>query len=161
FDVRKLMKHGPNVIAVEAHNEGGPAGLIVKLSYVPNGQTRLALVSDGEWKSSKSADKGWQELEFEDKGWKPVKVIGPYGKVGPWRNATGGGGGGGPRRFTVPEGFKVELAVKKPNDRGPFSIVNMCFDNKGRLLLSEEGGPTLLCVDPDKNGVYQKVVNYC
>jgi Glycosyl hydrolases family 2, sugar binding domain. len=55
FDTQKLMRNGPNVIAVEAANEGGPAGLIVKLSYVPNGQTRLALVSDKEWKSSKTA----------------------------------------------------------------------------------------------------------
>jgi putative heme-binding domain-containing protein len=161
FDTKKLMRNGPNVIAVEANNEGGPAGLIVKLSYVPNGQTRLALVSDKEWNSSKSAAKGWQALEFDDKNWKPVKVLGPYGKVGPWGMATAAAPGKqGPRRFTVPEGFKVEQVVKRPDDRGPFSLVNMTFDNKGRLLLSEEGGPTLLCTDL-KDGMYQKVVPYC
>src|SRR5437879_5137930 len=36
FDVRKLMRHGHNVIAVEAKNTDGPAGLMVKLGYVPN-----------------------------------------------------------------------------------------------------------------------------
>ncbi len=66
----------------------------------------------------------------------------------------------GARRFVVPPGFKVEQVVKKPDDRGPFSLVNMTFDNKGRLLLSQEGGPTLLCTDL-KDGVYQKVVPYC
>src|SRR6266511_1813001 len=94
FDIRRLMRHGPNVIAVEAKNEGGPAGLLVKLGYVPNGQTKLSLVSDREWKASKAAAKGWLDLDFDDKGWSPVKVLGAYGKVGAWRDLTWDAGGG-------------------------------------------------------------------
>ncbi|HKB41514.1 MAG TPA: HEAT repeat domain-containing protein [Gemmataceae bacterium] len=161
FDVRKLVRSGKNVLAVEAHNDGGPAGLLVRLNYTPSGQRKQAVNSDGTWKASKTAAKGWQEIDFDEKGWAAVKVLGAYGEVGPWRNLASGGGADPKRRFTVPEGFRVEQAVKRPDDRGPFSLVNMTFDAKGRLLLSQEGGPTLLCTDPDKDGVYQKVVDYC
>ncbi len=64
-------------------------------------------------------------------------------------------------RFTVPDGFQVKLAVKNPGNLGPFSLVNMCFDARGRLLVSQEGGPTLLCTDPDRDGVLQTVRPYC
>ncbi|HYV38756.1 MAG TPA: hypothetical protein VE988_23930, partial [Gemmataceae bacterium] len=64
-------------------------------------------------------------------------------------------------RFTVPEGFRVEEVVRIPADDPKFSLVNMCFDAKGRLLVSRENGPILLCTDPDKNGVFQKLKPYC
>ncbi len=64
-------------------------------------------------------------------------------------------------RFTVPEGFRVEMAAKNPDPKDVFSLVNMTFDAKGRLLVSQEGGPVLLCTDPDKDGVLQNVRPYC
>src|SRR5262249_1016844 len=64
-------------------------------------------------------------------------------------------------RFTVPEDFKVEQAVRLPDDDRTFSLVNMCFDNQGRLLVSREGGPVMLCTEPDAKGVLQKVRPYC
>jgi hypothetical protein len=67
----------------------------------------------------------------------------------------------GDRRFTVPEGFVVDTAAKNPDPKDPFSLVNICFDAKGRLLVSQEDGPVLLCTDPDKDGVLQNVRPYC
>ena len=160
FDVRKQLRPGKNVLAVEARNQGGPAGLVVRLLWASKGQAAQTLVSDAAWKVSKNGGKGWSAVDFADKGWTKAKVLGEYGKVGPW---TGAAASGTPprRRFTVPEGFVVEQVVKRPDDRGPFSLVNMTFDDKGRLLLSQEGGPILLCVKKNKDGVYQEVVNYC
>src|SRR5262249_35474456 len=156
FDAGKRLRPGKNVIAIEARNEGGPAGLLVQLSYTASGQRKQQIISDGGWKAIQTAAKGWQGIDVDEKGWSAVKVLGECGKVGPWHNLASGGGGTDPkRRFTVPEGFRVEQAVKRPDDRGPFSLVNMTFDAKGRLLLSQEGGPTLLCTEPDKDGVYQ------
>jgi glucose/arabinose dehydrogenase len=43
----------------------------------------------------------------------------------------------------------------------PFSVINMTFDAKGRLLVSQERGPVLLCTAPDNNGVLQTVKPYC
>src|SRR5262245_10342222 len=51
FDVRPHIVDGKNVIAVEArHDKPGPAGLLVRLAYVPNGQSRLAVTSDTSWR---------------------------------------------------------------------------------------------------------------
>ena len=49
--------------------------------------------------------------------------------------------------------FPPELAVQPPANDKTFSLVNMTFDNKGRLLVSRENGPVLLCTDPDDKGV--------
>lgn len=159
FDVRKHLVHGKNVVAVQASNSKRPAGLLARLSYVPNGQSKHALVSDSSWKATKEVPKGWQEVEFKDSGWKPVSVIGPYGTTPPWKTITWDSGGDD--RFSVPPGFKVELAVKQPAKDAKFSLVNMCFDAKGRLLVSRENGAILLCTEPDKDGVLQKVAPYC
>ncbi len=64
-------------------------------------------------------------------------------------------------RFTAPKGFRVEMAAKNPDPKDVFSLVNMTFDAKGRLLVSQEDGPVLLCTDPDKDGVLQNVRPYC
>jgi putative heme-binding domain-containing protein len=160
FDVRKQLHPGKNILAVEAGNQGGPAGLVVRLKWTAKGQPEQTLVSDAAWKTSKNGGKGWNAVDFAEKGWSAVKVLGAYGKVGPWGGAAASGTPP-KRRFIVPEGFVVEQAVKRPDDRGPFSLVNMTFDARGRLLLSQEGGPVLLCVKKDKDGVYQEVVDYC
>ena len=53
------------------------------------------------------------------------------------------------------------MAAKNPDPKDVFSLVNMTFDAKGRLLVSQEDGPVLLCTDPDKDGVLQNVRPYC
>src|SRR5436305_5156930 len=55
FDVRKYLRPGKNLLAIEARNDGGPAGLIVRLSYTLSKQRKQLLTSDGTWKASKSA----------------------------------------------------------------------------------------------------------
>ena len=85
--------------------------------------------------------------------------VGAYGVTAPWSNVAGAPAGN--PRFTVPEGFRVEKAAQNPDPKDVFSLVNMTFDAKGRLLVSEENGPILLCTDPDKDGVLQNVRPYC
>ncbi|HMO36918.1 MAG TPA: hypothetical protein PKA06_12830, partial [Gemmatales bacterium] len=43
----------------------------------------------------------------------------------------------------------------------PFSLVNMTFDKQGRLLVSQERGPILLCTHPNEQGVMQTIRPYC
>ncbi len=159
FDARPYMVSGKNVIAVEARNAApGPAGLLVRLAYVPNGQSRLAVSSDGSWKVSDRPAEGWQKPDFDDSQWPAVKVLGPYG-MAPWKQLTWEGGGDD--RFSVPAGFRVEMAAHNPNPRDPFSLINLCFDARGRLFVSQEGGPILLCTQPDKDGAFTSVLSYC
>src|SRR6266700_4319001 len=46
FDVHKHLRHGKNVLAVEGVNRRGPAGLLVRLNYLPNGGSQFSLTSD-------------------------------------------------------------------------------------------------------------------
>ncbi|HZY86684.1 MAG TPA: HEAT repeat domain-containing protein [Gemmataceae bacterium] len=161
YNVKKHLVRGKNVVAVEARNEGGPAGLLVRLGYAPAGMAKRSLVSDGQWKASKTAPAGWQKADFDDGKWPAAKALGAYGKAGPWRDLAWGGRKVGAPRFTVPAGFRVEQAVAVPESDPRFSLVNMTFDAKGRLLVSREGGPVLLCTGADKAGVLQTVRPYC
>jgi putative heme-binding domain-containing protein len=160
FDVRPHIVDGKNVIAVEARNgKQGPAGLLVRLAYVPNGQSRLAVVSDGSWKASDSTFPGWEMIKFDDSKWQHAKALGPYGKTGRWTGQVWEGGGDD--RFTVPKDFRVEMAAKNPKPDDPFSLINLCFDAKGRLYVSKENGSILLCTQPNKDGVFENVRPYC
>jgi putative heme-binding domain-containing protein len=161
YDVKKLLAAGRNVLAVQARNEGGPAGLLVRLTWGVKGQPKQTLVSDGQWKASKTAAKGWEKADYDDSKWKPARALVEHGG-GPWGNAAlGGAGKPAQRRFTVPEGFRIEPAVHNSAPGDNFSLVNMTFDARGRLLVSREGGPVLLCTDPDDKGVFQTVQPYC
>src|SRR5262249_35249758 len=63
--------------------------------------------------------------------------------------------------FAVPDGFAVEMAAQNPDPRDPFSLINLTFDKRGRLLVSKEDGHILLCTEPDAHGVLQRVRPYC
>jgi putative heme-binding domain-containing protein len=154
FDIKKHLLAGNNVVAVEAKGSGGPSGLLVRMSYVPNGQSVVGISGDASWKTAKTAGAGWEKVDFDDGKWAAAKVLGPYGKAGPWKNLIWDAGGDD--RFAVPPGFRVEKVINET-----YSLVNMCFDAKGRLLISEENGPVLLCTQPNKDGVFQLVRIYC
>src|SRR5262249_12409217 len=125
FDVRPHIVDGRNVVAVEAKvDRPGPAGLLVRLAYVPNGQSRLAVVSDAAWKTSDAAPQGWTAPRFDDGKWSSARVLGPYGKTGRWTGQVWEGGGDD--RFTVPKDFRVEAAARNPNPGDPFSLINLC-----------------------------------
>jgi putative heme-binding domain-containing protein len=159
FHVQPLLVNRKNVIAVEATNRGGPAGLLVRLGYVPNGGSKLAVVSDGSWKVAKQPSHDWESAGFDDSRWATVKVLGPYGKVGRWNHLAWDAGSEG--QFKVPPGFRVETAAINPDGKDPFSLINLCFDDRGRLLVSKENGPILLCTNPNTEGAFQTVKPYC
>jgi alpha-L-rhamnosidase len=81
FDVQRFLIQGDNLLAVAARNKGGNAGLLVRLSYVPQGLSRRFVVSDAAWKASKTVADGWQRLGSTDATWSPVKMLGVYGRT--------------------------------------------------------------------------------
>src|SRR5262249_34674465 len=101
----------------------------------------------------------------DDGKWAKARALVRYGQGGPWKGIAWDGGGDD--RFAVPPGFVVEMVVPPtPNEKGlspygHFSFVNMTFDARGRLLVSQEGGPVLLCTEPDGKGIFQKISPYC
>jgi putative heme-binding domain-containing protein len=173
FDVAKFLQPGKNAIAVEGRNDGAsPAGLLATLSFTDESGKQL-IITDKSWKSAQtvSGDK-WKKSDFDDAKWEAANPLAAYGG-GPWASVQGGKGGGGgkqpaKRGFTVPEGFRVETVVApgavidgEANARFRISFVNMCFDAKGRLFLSQEGGPIVMAAEPNKDGLFQKLTPYC
>ena len=168
FDVAKQLKAGKNIVAVEGINDSGPAGLVVMLD-VKTGTSEVRVNSDATWKSSPNSEKDWQTDDNVDAQWTAAMVLGPWGKTAPWAS-SGSGVARGPsnpkERFTIPSGFVMEKVIPASATWDGMqagkhvSFVNCCFDAKGRLLLSQEGGPILICEKPGE-GETTKLPVYC
>ncbi|MDH3717149.1 MAG: DUF1553 domain-containing protein [Planctomycetota bacterium] len=84
YDVTKHLAKGRNVIAVQAANAGGPAGLLASL--IVDGNT--AYGSDKRWKVSTAENVDWTDAAFDDTTWSPASELGPA-SMAPW-NITAG-----------------------------------------------------------------------
>jgi alpha-L-rhamnosidase len=82
-DVAAHLALGNNVIAVEARNEGGPAGLLARLSAELDDGSLRELVSDAAWRASDAALPGWTERAFDDSAWAEAGARASYGEA-PW-----------------------------------------------------------------------------
>jgi putative heme-binding domain-containing protein len=143
-DVGALLKE-KNELVAEVRNAGGVAGFVCKLAIeTAKGETQY-VVSDGTWTAS------------EKKGGKAAKVksIGkyadaPWGKV--FDNAAPVGNSKVPANtFVTLPGFKVEKLFSVPKDKLG-SWVNICADDKGRLIASDQGNLGLVRITPGKPG---------
>ncbi|HEV2445411.1 MAG TPA: hypothetical protein VGS58_05795, partial [Candidatus Sulfopaludibacter sp.] len=92
IDVRRDLKAGRNVIAIEAIR--GPevgssgnsrrevqltAGRVMAVKIVPAAQGINApplLISDTQWKTNENPTKGWQDPGFDDSGWEAADSLG-------------------------------------------------------------------------------------
>lgn len=143
MDVQKFVKPGKNVLVAEVVNDDGPAGFILKLALTTSkGETRY-VVSDATWRVAEKADAG---------GWKAARKIAGLGE-GPWggvftQNAGGAGSAG---LFTVLPGFQVERLFIVPRDQLG-SWVSIAFDDRGRLLASDQEGKGLCRITPPPVG---------
>jgi len=162
IDVTRFVRTGKNVVAVEATNRGGPAALVAWVARRTVPGNHYTFLTDSKWKCSKEAPKNWREVSFNDSKWPAVKVIGDFGKVGPWPPVTWAGGKATDGkadlgRFRIKQGFTIDV-VAEPSLTG--SIVNMTFDTKGRPVISREGGPILILTDLDSAGKFTKAKEF-
>ncbi len=152
YDVTKLLIAGKNTIAIQAKNEGGPAGVIAALSVQRQAGAALLVATDATWKLETTEAKNWLAADFDDVKWKKPAVLGDA-SIGPW-NLTAGAGGKAPdggnvsdrkitsyrpaseqaSQFILPEGFKIELIAADPLVINPVCIT---LDEKGTLYVSE------------------------
>lgn len=72
------LKPGNNIIAVQAKNTGGPAGLIALIKVGDKTYT-----TNADWKVSGAEAKNWNAADFDDKDWKPASSQGKWG-ADPW-----------------------------------------------------------------------------
>jgi len=83
-DIKTFLIKGKNVIAVQAGNSDGPAGLVVRAMLKAKGSEAVTIVSDKDWKTVLKPIEGWKVADFDDSAWKPAHVFGPLGKTAPW-----------------------------------------------------------------------------
>lgn len=139
INVSKSLKAGANVIAIEAKNQGGAAGLLAELKI---GES-VVLDSGADWKISMELPKGWQKSDFDDSGWVPATVIAKYGDK-PWgavfSSAAKPGRAKGqlaqPEDLKLAPGFSAELIYEVEEG----SWVSMTQDPKGRLIVCDQYG---------------------
>jgi putative membrane-bound dehydrogenase-like protein len=153
YDVARYLVPGRNVLAVEARNHGGPAGVIARLRVRLAGGKSLDVGTDRTTRITVVPAKDWLKADFDDAAWPAAVVLGGAG-MGPW-NLGGSSAGGGTgydvsavdpkvtrrlsaeeelKHFVVPEGFVVELVAAEPVVINP---ITLALDEKGRLLVSE------------------------
>ncbi len=129
-DVQKLLKPGKNVLQAEVSNEGGVAGFVLKLVLAKDGEKTRYIVTDESWQAT--------EIMKNAKPSAARKVA----KLGddPWKDVFSAPAqlAAGSSAFNVLPGFQVERLFTVPKaELG--SWVSIAFDNKGRLIASDEG----------------------
>jgi len=143
-DVAKHLQPGKNVIQAEVANQGGPSGFVLKLALTqPDGKTQFVVT-----------DKTWQAGDKKDgTSWNPVKIVAKLGDQ-PWGDVFSGVPAGATATrgvFQVPPGFQVERLFTVPKDQLG-SWVAIAFDNKGRLIASDQENKGLCRITPPKLG---------
>jgi len=84
YDVLARLKDGgKNVMAVETKNEGGPAGLALRLRATLKDGRKLYQISDNKWLCSHEAPEGWQNLDTPPQNWQPAATVNKMGE-GSW-----------------------------------------------------------------------------
>ncbi len=88
-DLAPHLQPGKNVLAVEASNDDGPAGLLLRFLIRTADGKSLTFGTDAGWKVSDRADPGWSMPTYDDSAWAPAAVLGPPG-IAPWGDVLAG-----------------------------------------------------------------------
>ncbi|MDG1893658.1 MAG: c-type cytochrome [Fuerstiella sp.] len=130
-DVTKYIVEGKNTITAKVENRGGIAAFVLKLALQDADGTVTHVVTNENWTvTTKNLDND-----------RKVSLRGNYGD-NPWGNVFSGTANYADRVprgvFEVQPGFQVEKLFTVPKDELG-SWVCIAFDNKGRLLASDQG----------------------
>ena len=164
-EIQPLLKKEKNEIMVEATNDGGPAGFILKVILTKPDGSQSFVISDKSWEvfDPKKIEPGNVEPEKDevddilgddktDASVARVHVIGKLGS-GPWGDpfnapkASSSGGSSPLRPLNLLPGFQAELLYTVPKGLQG-SWVCMTFDDKGRIIASDQGGKGLSRITP-------------
>ncbi|MEM9282967.1 MAG: plastocyanin/azurin family copper-binding protein [Verrucomicrobiota bacterium] len=154
YRISKELANGDNVLAIEAKNAGGAAGLVVRLRIENEDGTRQVIVSDEDWLVSPKKLDGWQGPSVAETGWSAAVSKGALGKA-PWGDALATPSKKPIQRAPLPteivakaeakiEGFEVEKLYDVPKETQG-SWVSMAVDDQGRLY----------CSDQDERGLFR------
>lgn len=161
-DLTSFAVKGENLIAVKAVNRGnGAAGFLAKVRVEKDGKI-TDIVSDDSWKVSDTGGKDWNTaVKFDDAAWSKAVSVGLAGE-GPWKGQINAKTLDVPvvekapeatqvASMKVKEGFKVEL-LHSVDMTTHGSWVASCFDDKGRLVVSDQYGGLFRVTPPAIGG---------
>lgn len=156
FNLNGIVERGLNVICVEATNTDGKAGLFVDGEVRGQSGRSTPFDSGAEWNATTVPPQGdgWLKPGFDDKDWKPAKVIAAH-KDSPWKEIQFAGTY--LDRYDPLPGFEIQR-IAEPKLVG--TLVAITWGNRGRLIASREKGPILSVIDEDRDGQFDKVVEY-
>lgn len=156
FNLNGIVGRGVNVIAVEATNKAGPAGLYIHGEIRGQSGRAIAFDTGPDWKATRSApaDDAWKAPEFPEAGWKPARVLAAHADS-PWKAIDFSESY--LDRFTLAPGLELER-IAEPGQVG--SLVAMTWGNRGKLLVSRENGPVLVLHDDNGDGKFDQVTEY-
>ncbi len=144
LDITSKIKPGQNELIAEVSNQGGASAFTLKLVMTDRGGKKKYLVTDSNWQIVDQ-----QGNPTEDK----LKIIGKMGD-GPWGDIFGKETieTGVPRdTFVLLPGFEIETLFTVPKETHG-SWVAIAFDNKGRLLASDQGDTGIYRITPPAIG---------
>ncbi len=140
-DLTEALKVGNHGLGVSCRNEGGQAGLWLKLEIEYASGSTQVLVTDGSWLVTDKESRGWRFLNGSRDGWSNATSLGELG-VDPWGIPSG------PPppsvaldadQLELPDGFEAELLYSVPKETQG-SWVSVTFDPEGRLIACDQYG---------------------
>ena len=156
YNLNGIVDRGVNVIAVEAENLDGRAGLLVEGEVRGQSGRAVSFDSSPQWKATRDepAGQAWLKPDFDVSAWSAVKDLGGH-EDSAW--AALSFEESYLDRYQLPEGFRIER-IGEPELVG--SLVAITWGNRERLIASREKGPILSVIDSDDDKVYDRVVEY-
>ncbi|MFO0960605.1 MAG: c-type cytochrome [Isosphaeraceae bacterium] len=137
LDVQQHILPGKNELVAEVRNAGGIAGFVLKLALVDGDGKARYVVTDESWKAGDR-----REAEAST----PARVIGTLG-MAPWGNVFDRPSNPNRGVFETRPGFRVERVFTVPREELG-SWVAIAFDDKGRLIASDQGDKGLSRITP-------------
>jgi putative heme-binding domain-containing protein len=142
-NVTAAIQPGENTLTIRAENAGGIAGCIAKLVIQSADGNTQYVITDGSWKAAERRNAANAVA---------VRTIGKLG-IKPWGDPFNQSAAPTTPRdvFAVLPGFQVESLFTVPRDELG-SWVAIAFDNKGRLIASDQGDKGLCRITPPAIG---------
>ncbi len=163
YDISELLEVGRNIIAVRVVNtRGKTAALAARVSVRPEKQDKwFTFSSDPSWKTSTDRIPMWETVLLNDRLWGAAASFGELGDTVPWdrdADVVAETQSEQSERFQIQKGFGVQRVL---DDSQTGSVIAMTFNEFGHIILSQEGGPLLLVIDKDEDGIPEHVRTYC
>jgi glucose/arabinose dehydrogenase/cytochrome c551/c552 len=142
IDPGMRLQAGFHGIAVEAFNEGGPAGLLGYLEVEFESGERRTIATSAAWKSWSAAPADWPRPSSPPDGAVASLSFGTSrAHSGPWGDVLGNKQSTDETEIELPEGFTLERIYRAKPGEG--SWASMTFGGNGRLYVSPEAGSVL------------------